>query len=122
MDAALALSVYEQLALNTVGIAIDWSHLAFASGPRPVWQQVSGVFRCVPFAAVEPVAVFGQAGQVADAKVAAAARPVLVVWCRLAQIVVAGPYKLADNPVFIVLPTPVIVWQIAPRAVFHIIA
>ena len=76
----------------------------------------------VPTGAVEPVAVLRQTCEVADAEIAGARGPVLVVGGGLAQIVVAGPHKLTDDVGGIVLPHPVVVGQIAPRAVLDIVA
>ena len=113
-DASLALAVDEQLCLRGVCIAIDWSHLAFTSRPCPVGQYVDCVVVSSPVAAVEIVAVFGKSGEVANAEIAAAAWPVGVVGSRLAQIVVACPNELADDPWVVLLTTPVIVGKVAP--------
>ena len=46
----------------------------------------------------------------------------MIVWSRLAQIVVTGPYKLTDYPTVVILHLPVIIRKIAPGTVFGIIA
>ena len=115
LDASLALAIDEELGFIVVGIAVDGSHLAPALlAPAPVRQQVYGVSLLLPVRAIEIVAVLGQAGEVADAEVAAARRPVAVVGSRLAQVVEASPYELADHPVVVVLPAPVVVGQVRP--------
>ena len=74
MTSALALAVDEELSLVVVGVAHHRCHLAFASWPSPVGQQMDGVVVAVPYRAVEIVAVLGQSGEVADAEIAAARR------------------------------------------------
>ena len=150
-DAALALAVDEKFARGVVGVAVDGRHLSdavlalagvalagcraatfpltrrpvafllLARPPAPVGQQVDGVLLGVPSRAVEPVAVLGQAGQVADAEVARARWPVLVVGGGLAEVVVARPHELADYPRLVVLLGPVVVGQVAPGAVFQVV-
>lgn len=68
-DAALALAVDKEFGAGIVGVAVDGSYLALAVGPRPMRQQVDGVLRLVPVAAVQVVAVLGQTCEVADAEV-----------------------------------------------------
>ena len=76
----------------------------------------------IPVRAIEVKAILGQTSEVADAKIAAARGPVLIVGRGFTEVVVACPHKLTDDPWLIVLPDPVIVGQITPRAVFHIVA
>ena len=121
-DAALTLAVHKQLCRWVVGVAIHWSDLPLASCPSPVGKQVDGVLILVPVAAVEVEAVFWKSGKVNDAKVAAATWPILVVWRRFAEVVETRPHKFASHPVVVVLHFPVVVGQIAPPAVFHIVA
>ena len=85
-------------------------------------QEMDGVGGGVPTAAVEIIAVLGQSGKVADAEIAASAGPVGVVWGGLAEIVVASPHKLADDPRIVVLTAPVVVGEVAPRTVFGVVA
>ena len=114
MASALALAVDEELSLVVVGVAHHRCHLAFASRPSPVGQQMDGVVAVVPYRAVEIVAVLGQSGEVADAEIAAARRPVGVVGRGLAEIIKARPDKLPDGVVLVVLSHEVALGQIAP--------
>ena len=129
LDPPLALAVDKELGLGVVGIAIDGGHLSDAvalltlrRAPRPVWQQMDGVRVLVPVGTVEEVAVLGQTSQVADAKIAAARGPVLIVGRRLTQVVVARPHKLADDPRVVVLPAPVVIGEVRPRTILHVVA
>ena len=83
---------------------------------------MGGMLLLVPAGTIHIVAVLWKSGKVADAEVAAAAWPVGIVWSRLAQIVVTGPYKLTDYPTVVILHLPVIIRKIAPGTVFGIIA
>ena len=121
-DATLTLAVYKQFSRWVVGVAIHWSDLSLASCPSPVGKQVDGVLILVPMAAVEVEAILGKPGKVHDTEVTAATWPILVVWRRLAEVVETRPHKFASHPVVVVLHFPVVVGQIAPPAVFHIVA
>ena len=65
---ALALSVDKEFSLGVVGIDKYRRDLTFASSPVPMGQDVECFSFGVPVAAVEVVAVLGQAGQVDDAE------------------------------------------------------
>ena len=82
---------------------------------------MGGVYTTIPVGTIHVIAVFGQSSQVADTKIAAARRPVGVIGRGLAQIVVASPHKLADNPAVVILHLPVVVGQIAPRAILGVV-
>ena len=120
-DAALRLSVHEEFGSGVVGVAIDGGHLAFASRPCPVGQEVDGLVGGVPVRAIEVVAVFGQSGEVEDAEVGRAAGPIAVVGSGFAEIVEACPDKLANHPRFVILQEPVLLGDVGPPAGFGVV-
>ena len=81
-----------------------------------------GMRLLVPMAAIEIIAVLGQSGKVADAEVAAAAGPILIVGSGFAEIVIACPHKFADYPRIVFLAAPVVVGKVTPRTVFCVVA
>ena len=117
----LRLTIDKEFTLDTIGITVDRRHLTFAIGPCPMRQQVNGMFLCVPTALIKIVAILRQSCQVADAKIAATRRPVFIIGRRLAQIVITRPDKFTNHPVVVILPHPIIVRQVRPRAVFYIV-
>ena len=83
---------------------------------------MGGMLMLVPAGTIHIISILWKSGKVADTEVTAAAWPVGIVWSRLAQIVVTGPYKLTDYPTVVILHLPVIIRKIAPGTVFGIIA
>ena len=75
----------------------------------------------VPMTAVQIITVFGQARQVDDTEQRGMAGPVGIVRSRFAQIIESCPYELSDPPSVILMPNPVILRQIRPAAMFHIV-
>ena len=75
---------------------------------------MKGMTAGIPLRAVEVIAVFWQSRQVADAKVAATAGPILVVRSRLSKIIYACPYELPYGIVVVIHGKEILLRQIAP--------
>ena len=118
----VALAIDEKFRSGIAGINKDGSILSFPARPCPVRKDVQGICGLVPDAAVQIIAVFGQACQVNDAEYGTVAGPgIRVVRRGFAQIVETRPDKLPDSPVVIIGQGKVLIGHIRPRAILHII-
>ena len=83
---------------------------------------MDGVVLCVPNAAIKVISVFGQPSEIADSKIAASARPILVIRRGFTKIVETSPYELSDGIRQIILCNKIVFGKIAPRTILRIVA
>ena len=117
----LTLAIDKHFCRRIICINKDRSHFSFTSRPCPMRKDMQRFFIFVPMTAVQIVTVFGQSGQVDDTEQRRMAGPISIIRSRFAQIIEARPYKFSDTPCVILMPNPVILRQIGPTTMFHIV-
>ena len=83
-------------------------------------QDVKSLHFRSPYAPVQPVAVFGDRGQVDYAEIRAVVRHD-VVRCGLAEVIKSGPHELTYLPILVFRHREINVRKIGPAAVFEIV-
>ena len=120
--AAIADAIDEEFGFRPGSVDEDRNLFAFMAFPVPMREDVEGRGLTVPDAAIEPVAVLRDGGEVYDAEHGAVVGPgILVVGARLAEIVETCPDELSEGPFIVIRKGEIYVGDIGPGAGIQIV-